>query len=63
MKIKTKLILFLGFACLLNSCTKTEFEGPSISTLYGDFEIIEPLKITNINPSFSNNEQVGPRPS
>jgi len=59
MKIKTKLILFLGFACLLNSCTKTEFEGPSISTLYGDFEIIEPLKITNINPSFSNNEQVG----
>ena len=59
MKIKTKLILFLGFASLLNSCTKTEFEGPSISTLYGDFEIIEPLKITNINPSFSNNEQVG----
>lgn len=59
MKIKTKIILFLGFVCLLYSCTKTEFEGPSISTLYGDFEIIEPLKITNINPSFSNNEQVG----
>ena len=59
MKIKTKIILYLGFVCLLYSCTKTEFEGPSISTLYGDFEIIEPLKITNIVPSFSNNEQVG----
>ena len=45
MKIKTNLILFLGLVCLLHSCTKTEFEGPSIETLYGDFEIIEPLKL------------------
>ena len=35
-----------------------EFEGPSIENLYGDFEVIEPLKITNKSPSFSNNEHV-----
>jgi len=59
MKIKIKLILFLGLVCLLHSCTKIEFEGPSIATIYGDFELIEPLIITNKNPSFSSNEQVG----
>ena len=59
MKIKTKLILFLGLVCLLHSCTKEEFEGPLIETLYGDFELIEPLKLTNKNPIFSSNEQVG----
>ena len=59
MNIKTKLILFLGIVCFLYSCTKKEFEGPSIEILYGDFEIIEPLKITNKKPSFSNNEQIG----
>ena len=57
MKIKTK--LFLVLACILHSCTKKEYEGPSIGTLYADFEIIEPLKLINTNPSFSNNEQVG----
>ena len=59
MKIKIKLILFLGLVCFLHSCTKIEFEGPSIATIYGDFELIEPLKITNKTPSFSSNEQVG----
>ena len=59
MKIKTKIILFLGLVCLLNSCTKQEFEGPSIATIYGDFELIEPLTVTNKNPSFSSNEKVG----
>ena len=53
MKIKTK--LFLVLACILHSCTKKEYEGPSIGTLYADFEIIEPLKLINTNPSFSNN--------
>ena len=59
MKIKTKFILFFGLVCFLHSCTKKVFEGPSIENLYGDFEIIESLQLTNKNPSFSNNEQVG----
>ena len=59
MNIKTNLFLFLGLACFLHSCTKKEFEGPLIETLYGDFELIEPFKLTNKKPSFSSNEQVG----
>ena len=59
MNIKTKLIFILGLVCFLCNCTKMEFEGPSIANLYGDFELIEPLEITNKNPSFSSNEQVG----
>ena len=59
MNIKTKIILFLSLACFLHSCTKKEFEGPLIETLYGDFELIEPFKLTNKKPSFSINEQVG----
>ena len=59
MKIKTKLIIFLSLVCLLYSCTKKEFEGPSIDILYGDFEVIEPLKLTNKNPNFAIDEQVG----
>ena len=59
MKIKTKLILFLALICLLHSCTKEEFEGPSIEILYGDFELIDSLKLTNTNPDFSSNEKVG----
>ena len=59
MKIKTKLILFLALICLLHSCTKEEFEGPSIEILYGNFEVIDSLKLTNTNPDFSSNEKVG----
>jgi hypothetical protein len=59
MKIKTKLILFLALICLLHSCTKEEFEGPSIEILYGEFELIDSLKLTNTNPDFSSNEKVG----
>ena len=59
MKIKITIILFLGLVCSLFSCTKNEYEGPSIEILYGDFEVIEPLKLTNKSPSFSSNEQVG----
>ena len=59
MKIKTKVILLMGFMYILCGCTKKEFEGPSIETLYADFEIIDALKITNKTPSFSINEQVG----
>ncbi len=59
MNIKTKFILSLLLACSLNSCTKNDFEGPSIEILYGEFELIKPLKLTNKNPDFSSNEQVG----
>ena len=52
MKIKTKLIILLGLIFFIHSCTENEFEGPSIENLYGDFEINEPLKIINKNPSF-----------
>ena len=58
MRKKTKFILLLFLVTFINSCTKKVFEGPSIENLYGDFEIIEPLQITNKNPSFSNNEKV-----
>ena len=57
--MKIKLIISLCLLFLIHSCTKKEFEGPSIEILYGDFELIEPLIITNKNPSFSNNEKVG----
>ena len=45
MNMKTKLIIILGLVCLICNCTKMEFEGPSIANLYGDFELIEPLKL------------------
>ena len=59
MNIKTKLIFILCLVCFLCNCTKIEFEGPSIANLYGDFELIKPLKLTNKNPNFSSNEKVG----
>jgi hypothetical protein len=59
MNIKTKFILLLGLVGFLFNCTKKEFEGPSIQDLYGDFEIIDSLILTNKNPNFSGNEQVG----
>jgi hypothetical protein len=59
MNIKTKFILLLGLVGFLFNCTKKEFEGPSIQDLYGDFEIIDSLILTNKNPNFSGSEQVG----
>ena len=59
MNLKTKLILFLSLVGFLYTCTKEEFEGPSIDNLYGNFQIIEPLTLTNYSPSFAGNEQVG----
>jgi hypothetical protein len=59
MNIKTKHILYLVLISFLYGCTKEEFEGPSIENLYGEFEIIESLKLTNKNPNFLNNEKVG----
>ena len=52
MKIKTKLILSLIMLLFLHSCTKEEFEGPSIDILYGDFELIQPLTLTSKNLNF-----------
>ncbi|MBF44686.1 MAG: hypothetical protein CMD38_00005, partial [Flavobacteriales bacterium] len=59
MNIKTKHILYLILISFLHSCSKDEFEGPSIENLYGEFEIIESLKLTNKSPNFLNNEKVG----
>ncbi len=58
MNIKTNLIFLLVLIFSFYSCTKIEFEGPSIENLYGDFEIIKSLETINKNPSFLNNEQV-----
>ena len=58
MKINTKIIIFLFSVFLINSCTKKDFEGPSIENIYGEFEIIESFKILNKNPNFSINEKV-----
>ncbi len=58
MNIKTNLNFLIILLFFLHSCTKIEFEGPSIENLYGDFEIIKSLETINKNPSFLNNEQV-----
>ena len=58
MKINTKIIIFLFSVFLINSCTKKDFEGPSIENIYGEFQIIESFKILNKNPNFSINEKV-----
>ena len=55
---KTILILFIVAGCFY-TCTKDEFEGPSIEALYGDFKIVDSLKLTNSNPNFSLEENVG----
>ena len=58
MRINTKIIIFLFSVFLINSCTKKDFEGPSIENIYGEFEIIESFKIINKNPNFLINEKV-----
>ena len=55
---KTILILFIVAGCFY-TCTKDEFEGPSIEALYGEFKILDSLKLTNSNPNFSLEENVG----
>ena len=55
---KTILLLFVVSGCFY-TCTKDDFEGPSIERLYGDFRIIDSLKLSNTNPNFSINENVG----
>ena len=55
---KTILILFIVAGCFY-TCTKDEFEGPSIEALYGEFKILDSLKVTNSNPNFSLEENVG----
>lgn len=55
---KSVLLLFVVAGCFY-TCTKDEFEGPSIEMLYGDFQILDSLKLTNVNPDFSTEEKVG----
>ena len=40
------------------ACTKDEYEGPSLQNLYGEFSLLSPFSISNLNPDFSNNEMV-----
>ena len=47
-------ILVFGFY----ECTKNNFEGPSLSELYSELEIIDSLQISNTNPDFSTGDLV-----
>ena len=52
-----KLIIFAIISVFLTlGCTKDEVEGPLINEIYGNFEIIQPLLVSNKTPNFSNNE-------
>ncbi len=55
---KTIFLLFIVAGCFY-TCKKDDFEGPSIEVIYGDFKILDTLKLTNVNPNFSLNEEVG----
>lgn len=55
---KPLLLLFAIVGCFY-TCTKDEFEGPSIERLYGDFRIIDSLRLTNNNPNFTEGDKVG----
>lgn len=59
MIFKKPLLLLVAIAGCFYTCTKDEFEGPSIERLYGDFRIIDSLRLTNINPNFSIGDKVG----
>ena len=51
------LLLLLLVACLY-ACTKDDFEGPALDSLFGNFSIVDSLEISTNTPDFSNNEEV-----
>ena len=59
MKLIMNRLLFLTLTIGVIGCTKEDFEGPSINNLYGELSIIDSLVITNKNPDFFNNDEVG----
>ena len=59
MKLIMNRLLFLTLTIGVIGCTKEDFEGPPINNLYGELSIIDSLVITNKNPDFFNNDEVG----
>ena len=49
---------FIFMMLIFVACTKDEYEGPSLQNLYGEFSLLSPFSISNLNPDFSNNEMV-----
>ena len=58
--MKMKWMMGSGILLLLlaNACTKEEMEGPSLTTLYGVFDVLEPLSLSNHSPDFSQGDLV-----
>ncbi len=59
--MRTAQIFLFAFALTMGlaSCSNEAFEGPSITTLFGEFEILDSLQVSNASPDFSVNDQVG----
>ena len=61
MKTKTTCLVMLAAAFALGmmpSCNRPETEGPAINDLFGVFEIIDSLQLSNASPDFSLGEVV-----
>lgn len=58
MNMKLYNFFLIGLVFFFFTCSENEFEGMPIENLYGEFKILQPLKINNGNPNFSKNEMV-----
>lgn len=58
MSLRKNSIIYILFSLFFLMCTKKDYEGPSINTLYGEFEVLETLIVGNKNPDFGDNEKV-----
>ena len=59
-----KTTIFLPMATLLTftltlGCSRPDTEGPAIDELFGVFEVLDSLELTNLSPDFSIGETVG----
>ena len=60
MKTTTPIAFVLLFTMIWSSgCNRPSSEGPSINDLFGVFEVIDSLQLTNVSPDFSSGESVG----
>lgn len=60
MKTTTPIAFVLLFTSIWGAgCNRPSSEGPSINDLFGVFEVIDSLQLTNVSPDFSSGESVG----
>ena len=60
MKTTTPIALVLLLTLIWSAgCNRPSSEGPSINDLFGVFEVIDSLQLTNVSPDFSSGESVG----